>query len=1125
MAGPPNSGSKASLGDPEATGGLTALKGFDFQRAYALVLLVESLQDPDFAVVIIEGAEDVEARFDRESAVERRAVQVKSYRVTLALAKKIIARFVELDRASPGTWTSFVIACTGLDGTLQVIHNLLASYRTPQGFYDANADEILINTRSDLERRIIDAGLPAEFAIERVTFEPGLPDLAQLETWVRPRVLDVLQRAYPYISHAIAEDIYLRLRELGAESTQTSITRTQVKAEVEAVIPPAPVSATAPAPLDHFVGRQTELTDLAQALTRNDGFQATIALLGMGGAGKTALATQLVVQLASAFPGGVFWADLAAHAGDPLPILGTWARLCNQDVSGLTESQARAQAVRGFLASRVAERGRLLIILDDVRVDWLDGARALQSARPEGVPVLITAREAKSVYALGARSIQLDALSANEAIALLATLTSNILTGDKASHVAKLCGCLPLALTLAAAVATGEGADWLLDELSDASRRLDALELDDARRKEESVRLTFDVSYRSLAGRHPETARIFRYLGAFAATLITPVHLAGVLVEGEKDKRPGQVEVEAARAKAADRELRRLARWALVRREGLGRDMLSRYSLHPLLRQYAQDLLVEAGEAEGADQLHLAYYLAFAQTNAQAEPDAWDRLEEELPNLLLAATRAVEARDSTSVVSFEEALLHESKFLYVRGYFREVIDLFSQSLAVQEALGELQHQPRTLNKLAYFYAQLGQLEKAKKHAEAARRLARALEDKEQQADSLHYLGIILDGQGRKGLALDYFEREREIRRQIGNLSRLANCLNSLGLLQTDQGNYAEAIRYVNEAVAIYQQLGDDRGVAMCISDRGVPELYMGDYAKAMEDFETALDQSRELDYRGIMAQSLGNKGILQNYRGDYLSALESLDASLSLYQQLGDTARVAEALSAMAEAYAAMGDGQRAVESLRTAEGELRRTGDKDVEIEYLNALGTVHCEQGDYEGALADYVQMEALAGEARSMYFLAQCKLGLARTCLARGGEEDLADARRYAEEAIDLCQELRLAGSEPRGHAYLGQANLSLGEKEAALQNCREAIDLLSKQEFVHGSEAEIYLITLKVLKANGLEDERQRCLERAYDLVQATAANIEEEAWRQSYLQVPINREILETWAHERAGKTA
>ena len=106
---------KATLQDKKATGGRNALDGFDFQRRYAFVKLVELLQSPEFTAILIEGAEDVETRFDRQGEVERHAIQVKNHRVTTSEAKEIIENFVKLDSDSPNTWKTFVIACTELD--------------------------------------------------------------------------------------------------------------------------------------------------------------------------------------------------------------------------------------------------------------------------------------------------------------------------------------------------------------------------------------------------------------------------------------------------------------------------------------------------------------------------------------------------------------------------------------------------------------------------------------------------------------------------------------------------------------------------------------------------------------------------------------------------------------------------------------------------------------------------------------------------------------------------------------------------------------------------------------------------------------------------------------------------
>jgi tetratricopeptide (TPR) repeat protein len=857
---------------------------------------------------------------------------------------------------------------------------------------------------------------------------------------------------------------------------------------------------TAPTPPFHFTGRRQDLDALKNALSTGQ----AIALQGMGGIGKTVTALKLAAELATSFPGGVFWGALPDHDGNTRPILRAWGQSCGQDLSAESDVDVMVNLVRGALTERQRERGPLLIIVDDVRPNWLEAAQQLQRTLPAATPFLLTTRDETLATALSATIHHLGALPHDEAITLLMSHAgSEVVMADPqaAEALLKVVGYLPLAIELAGKrlelLARKRGYHLATLGEAVAQRATETLVLPG----HPGLAATFAITYEDLP---PTAQRVFRWLGVFAASPLVVTNVAETLEMSEAD---AETTLDAL-------VLASLLTWG--EREGT-------YTLHPLLRQYAQALLVEAGEADDAEQKHLACYLAFAQANAQAEPSAWDRLEQGLPNLLLTVKRAAEIKDSAVLISLEEALLHDSLFLNVRGYYREAVELFSQSLEVQELLEEQKNRPRTLNKLAWFHIRLGQYREAQKCAEEAHSLAVALKDQEQQADSSHYLGIIFEGQGKNEQALKSFEKELAIRRESGDPSRLANCLNSLGAPQELLGHYAEAMQYINEALAIYEEIDNQYGIAICTANRGTSSLYMGDYANAMHDFETAFHLSQTLQDQEGMAHNLLNQGMLRGYLGDYLLSLQSLEDSLSLWQEIGDKAGEAQTLNALAEVYNALGDYQQAMENLQIAGEQIREIGGKTIEIEHLGTLGAVHYEQGNYEEALKVYSSMEALAKVIGTRYFSVQSKLGLSQTCLARSRAKDLEVARRCAAEAVALCRESQLAGSEPRGHAYLAKANLLLGAKETALQNCQKAMCLLNKQKHVHGSEVEIYLTTIEVLVANGRENERRRCLEQAFDLVQATAAKIENETLRQSYLAIRVNRGIIEMWEHENSKK--
>jgi hypothetical protein len=71
---------------------------------------------------------------------------------------------------------------------------------------------------------------------------------------------------------------------------------------------PAPFQA--PSPAEHFVGRQAEREQLLAWLTQSQRNTIT-AIVGMGGAGKTALAANAGPPVAPDFPDGVLWARVS----------------------------------------------------------------------------------------------------------------------------------------------------------------------------------------------------------------------------------------------------------------------------------------------------------------------------------------------------------------------------------------------------------------------------------------------------------------------------------------------------------------------------------------------------------------------------------------------------------------------------------------------------------------------------------------------------------------------------------------------------------------------------------------------------------------------------------------------
>jgi predicted ATPase len=121
-----------------------------------------------------------------------------------------------------------------------------------------------------------------------------------------------------------------------------------------------------PAQLTSFVGRNTELSQVRELLTRN----RLLTLTGAGGAGKTRLAIEVAAQLTGEFSDGVWCVDLAAIT-DPELMPVTVARAL-----GLPDQPGRS--TMDTLTRFVADRP-MLVVLDNCE-HLLDASAALVNA-------------------------------------------------------------------------------------------------------------------------------------------------------------------------------------------------------------------------------------------------------------------------------------------------------------------------------------------------------------------------------------------------------------------------------------------------------------------------------------------------------------------------------------------------------------------------------------------------------------------------------------------------------------------------------------------------------------------------------------------------------------------------
>ena len=776
-----------------------------------------------------------------------------------------------------------------------------------------------------------------------------------------------------------------------AEDGSTAIGLTQVAGDYYATTP-APTRPTAPVPPAYFTGRHDELDALAQALTTGDTPQAITALQGMGGIGKTALAAQLAVQLNGAFPGGVFWADLLADGGDPLPVLAAWARLCGHDVSAMPDPQARAQAVRGILANRVNEQGQLLIILDDVRSEWLDGARLLLVARPPGVPLLLMTRDVRVAHALGARITRLDVLPLEQSLALLTTLAGPVVKRepDAARYLAERLGGLPLALELAGRLAAlyTQKPGWSLASLGEI---IEARADDTLRLGQRGLAATFSLSYEVLDA---EGQRLFRALSVFAPAPFGAEHVAAVL------EHP---------VEAVEKGLDALVALGMVSWEQ-GREERSRYIMHPLLRDYASTLLERVGEGPVARAAHTAHYLTYAEAHNQPTRADYDALEAELPNILLAMDRAYLEKQWAQVRRFMWALsvtrTGSQGYLWVRGNWYQLRTRLEQAIRAATAEGNKHEAAAFAGNLAALLYRMGDLQAARKEYY---RVLVILEDfgaKQSTAVVYHQLGGLAQDTGDYAEARRLYQHSLTIEEELGNQAGVASTLHGLGLLAQATGDYSEAQHLYQRSLEIEEQLGNQAGIARTLHNLGRLAQAMGNYTEALHLYRRSLDINEEVGDQTSVASTLHQLGRLAQATGEYNEARRLYRQSLDIKEELGNRAGIASTLHQLGMLAQATGEYDEARRLYRQSLDINEELGNRAGIASTLHNLAALAQATGEYDEARRLYRQSLDINEELGNRTGIS---ITLGQLANLADLEGNLAEAERQYSQAIDILREL--------------------------------------------------------------------------------------------------------------------
>ncbi|MFE1318015.1 BTAD domain-containing putative transcriptional regulator [Kitasatospora phosalacinea] len=680
-----------------------------------------------------------------------------------------------------------------------------------------------------------------------------------------------------------------------------------------ATVPSAAPGRRAPTlpPAPELVGREVELELITAAArgewpTRTDNRTAAlpvVALSGLPGSGKTALALAAAHRLSPEFPDGTFLLRLDAHSSaqpDPGPETAATVLLRQFGVPAaeipfeLDELLARC---RELLSHR-----RALVVLDDAAGPGQVGP--LLPTAPSCF-VLVTSRHRMAELPT-VSSVPLDVLTPDAA----ATMFTRLIGPDRAADphdlatVTDLCSRHPLALHLAASRFRSHPA-WSLAHLADRLSRNGRLgELRDGGG---SLERAFSMSYQALrADQQVALRRLSLHPGgSFGA------YLAAALISCTTD--------------AAERLVEDLLAVHLV-------DELTpeRFDCHDLVREFAQDVSARSDppseRSAATDRLVSAAVRALDLADRTALPHRFrlplpDRLKNaaddrlphvpqwsqpgaartwlsvETPGLLVLERRLRITGENDRAAWFAHLL---APHLEADGFWHEALHMHLAARDHWRSNGEARQEQHSLLALASIQLRFSRRAEAEASAERALQLARTTNDPEGRAEALGRFCELHWERGDYARALDLLQEVLALRRSIGNEWQLARALNNLGLLNARTGNLESAREFLSEALDVFVRLGDEKSRLQALNNLGGLLVEIGDTGAARKAFAQVAHYREEpgnrLD-RAIAQLNLAQCASLPE-ESDEASAL--LQSAIRVFRALGSTKNELDAVEVLA---------------------------------------------------------------------------------------------------------------------------------------------------------------------------------------------------------------------------------
>lgn len=601
-------------------------------------------------------------------------------------------------------------------------------------------------------------------------------------------------------------------------------------------------------PEGRFLGRTRELKELRADIERagldtiagRKAPRARVLLIaGRPGSGRTALAEELVRQVADRYPDGVLRIRLSEPDGTPVPV-GRAARELLDTLEEPSPAGAPEDALTEVLRTALADRRALLLLDDAADAEQVD---ALLPDNPDCLAVTVSSGPLTGIPDV--RPCTLGGLDTKSGVELLSRSTGSVrITVDPraAEQLVEQCQGHPAALVLAGG--------WLAARpqaaVADLAKQLHA----DPGRGTVLGRVVHLV-HDSLP---PAAARTLRLLGLAPGGLADPhtaAALAGCSVEDARTTLDGFAAHGLLHSVGTALPQYRVPGWLHPLLEGLARtherpaelQLARARMLERTVRLLQSCRAITETDSPQARERLLAMPRALRFPSPRAAAD-WLRLRR--PALLAAARLAVADGELDTLARRLLSQLVRAMVAHV-GTFAAAGDLYDVHSLVLDVAGRrglARERAAALLNLGDLDAHTGRTADALARYRAALDAGREANDPYATGRAMESVGGAHLELGDYDRAADWFGRALAERLARGERGEAARLHGRIGAAHTYAGRYGEALRNWRAAVAGYRRIGDVAAQARALSELARVQEYAGRFDVSLRTCREAVQWAR-----------------------------------------------------------------------------------------------------------------------------------------------------------------------------------------------------------------------------------------------------------------------------------------